>query len=73
MLRIEPSGAACGATVSGVALGAPIDASTLDALRAAWQAHGVVAFPDQDLSIADLERFNNLGDWRGKVRCKIGF
>jgi taurine dioxygenase len=57
MLRIEPSGAACGATVSGVALGAPIDASTLDALRAAWLAHGVVAFPEQNLSIADLERF----------------
>jgi taurine dioxygenase len=57
MLRIEPSGAACGATVTGVALGAPIDAVMLDRLRAAWLEHGVIAFPDQDLSIADLERF----------------
>jgi taurine dioxygenase len=57
VIDIEPSGDACGATVRGVDLAAPLDAATLAALRAAWLAHGVVAFPDQRLSIEDLERF----------------
>lgn len=57
MLTIEPSGAACGAAVRGVDLSAPLDDATVAAIRAAWLDHGVVAFPDQRMSIADLERF----------------
>jgi taurine dioxygenase len=57
MLRIEPSGAACGAAVRGVDLSAPLDEATIAAIRAAWLDHGVIAFPDQRMSIGDLERF----------------
>jgi taurine dioxygenase len=57
MLRVEPSGAACGARITGIDLSAPLDAGTVAALRAAWLEHGVVAFPDQRMSIEDLERF----------------
>jgi taurine dioxygenase len=57
MIHIEPSGAPCGARVTGVDLSAPLDAATVDAIRNAWLAHGVIAFPDQHMSIPDLERF----------------
>jgi taurine dioxygenase len=57
MIHIEPSGAACGATIRGLDLSAPLDDATLAGVRAAWLAHGVVAFPDQRMTIADLERF----------------
>ena len=57
MITIEPTGAACGARVRGVDLSAPLDDAGLAALRAAWLEHGVLAFPDQRMSIEDLERF----------------
>lgn len=57
MIQIQPSGAACGASVRGVDLTRALDAATLADIRAAWLAHGVLAFPDQKMSIEDLERF----------------
>jgi taurine dioxygenase len=57
MIHIEPSGARCGARVTGVDLNAPLDAATLDAVRTAWLEHAVLAFPDQHLSVEALERF----------------
>lgn len=57
MIRIQPSGAACGATLHGIDLSRPLDADTLAELRAAWLAHGVLAIPNQTMSIEDLERF----------------
>ena len=57
MLTIEPTGAACGAFVRGLDLSKPLDDATVAGLRAAWLDHGVVAFPDQPMSIEDLERF----------------
>jgi taurine dioxygenase len=57
MIEIEPSGAACGAFVRGVDLSAPLDGATVAAIRAAWLEHGVIAFPEQRMSIGDLERF----------------
>jgi taurine dioxygenase len=57
MIRIIPSQAACGAQVHGVDLTAPLPDATVDAIRAAWLEHGVLAFPGQAMSIADLERF----------------
>jgi taurine dioxygenase len=56
-LRVEPSGQACGARVTGVDLKAPLDPETVAAIRAAWLEHHVLAFPDQFLSDDDLERF----------------
>ncbi|CAA0126217.1 (R)-phenoxypropionate/alpha-ketoglutarate-dioxygenase [Halioglobus japonicus] len=56
MIEIVPSGQACGATVKGVDLSGPLDDATILAVRAAWLEHHVLAFPDQQLSRADLER-----------------
>lgn len=56
-IRIEPSGAACGARVTGVDLSKPLDPATVAAIRAAWVEHAVLAFPDQRIDDDDLERF----------------
>ena len=56
-VEITPSGAICGASVSGVDLNGPIDASTLAAIRAAWVKHRVLAFPGQNMDDDALERF----------------
>jgi taurine dioxygenase len=56
-LRVEPSGQACGARVTGIDLKAPLDPATVAAIRAAWLGHHVLAFPSQFLSDDDLERF----------------
>jgi len=57
MIEIEPSGAACGARIRGVDLSGPLALATIAAIRTAWLEHGVIAFPDQRMSIEDLERF----------------
>lgn len=56
-LTVTPTGAALGAEVTGVDLSKPLDAATVAAIRAAWLEHLVLAFPDQPMSHADLERF----------------
>ncbi len=57
MITLEPTGAACGAFVRGLDLTSPLDDATMAELRAAWLEHAVLAFPDQRMSIPDLERF----------------
>ena len=65
-ITVQPSGQACGAYITGVDLSKPLDADTINEIRAAWIEHHVVAFPDQHISDNDLERitqyFGNLGD-----------
>lgn len=65
MIEITPSGQVCGATVRNVDL-RRLDDDTVAEIRAAWLAHKVLAFPDQDLSDDDLEaftlRFGPFGD-----------
>jgi taurine dioxygenase len=56
MIEVTPSGQACGATITGVNLAAELDQTTINAVRAAWLEHHVLAFPDQTLSNNDLER-----------------
>jgi taurine dioxygenase len=56
MIEVTPSGQACGATITGVNLAAELDQTTIQAVRAAWLEHHVLAFPDQTLSDNDLER-----------------
>ncbi len=56
MIEVKSSGQACGATVTGVDLSTPLDAATIHVVRAAWMEHHVLAFPEQNLSDADLER-----------------
>lgn len=49
--------APCGASVTGVDLTKPLDAATVAEIRAAWLRHQVLGFPDQSMSVEDLERF----------------
>ena len=57
MLRVEPSGAACGARVSGVDLAQPLSPQSVADIRAAWLEHQVLAFPGQAMDDDGLERF----------------
>jgi taurine dioxygenase len=56
-MRIERSGEACGATVTGVDLAGPLDAGLVADIRAAWLEHRVLAFRDQSMDDDALERF----------------
>ena len=56
MIEVQPSGQACGATVTGLDLSRELDAPSIRAVRSAWLEHHVLAFPDQTLQEADLER-----------------
>lgn len=56
-LRVEPSGGACGARVTGIDLSQPLDPETIAEIRKAWLEHHVLAFPDQAIGDDDLERF----------------
>ena len=56
-LTIIQSGGACGATVTGADLSRPLDERAVAAIRDAWLTHHVLAFPEQDFSDDDLERF----------------
>ena len=57
MIEVNPSGQACGASVTGLDLAADLDQATITAVREAWMEHHVLAFPGQTLSDQDLERF----------------
>lgn len=57
MISVEPSGQACGASVTGVDLSKPLKLEDVAAIRAAWLKHHVLAFPDQEMSDDDLERY----------------
>ena len=56
-LTITQSAGACGATVTGADLSRPLDERAVAAIRDAWLTHHVLAFPEQDFSDDDLERF----------------
>ena len=63
-MKIEPSGAACGASISGIDLSGSLSDTDVGAIRAAWLRHKVIAFPDQFLDDDALERFTlTLGDF----------
>lgn len=54
---VEPTGAICGASVSGVNLKEDLSPDCVDELRALWLKHKVLVFPGQQLSDTDLEQF----------------
>ena len=56
-LDVRPQAAPCGAFVHGLDLRPELSAETVAAIRAAWLQHQVLAFPGQELSLDDLERF----------------
>ena len=51
--------APCGAWVRGIDLCKAPDPAAVAAIRAAWLRHQVLAFPDQPMSVHDLERFSS--------------
>jgi len=57
-MKVEPSGQACGATITGIDLTQPLSAEQVADIRAAWLIHHVVAFPNQPMTDDDLERFS---------------
>jgi len=57
MLKVEPSGQACGARVTGVDLSREISPGLASEIRSVWLEHHVLAFPNQTLTDDDLERF----------------
>ena len=56
MMRVEPSGAACGARVTGIDLAEPLSPASVAEIRAIWLQHQVLAFPDQAMDDDALER-----------------
>ena len=56
-IHITPQSAPCGALIRGIDLTRDLDPSEVAEIRTAWLAHQVIAFPDQPLEIADIERF----------------
>ena len=54
---VEPSGAACGATVRGVDLSRELSADDIAKIRKVWLEHKVLAFADQSMDDDALERF----------------
>ncbi len=57
VIDVIPSNEACGASVRGVDVTAPLGSSTVAEIRAAWLEHHVLSFPDQHMTDDDLERF----------------
>jgi taurine dioxygenase len=56
-ITVQPQPTGFGAEITGVDLTRPLPAPVLAEVKAAWAAHGVVAFPDQPLSLDALEAF----------------
>lgn len=56
-LTVTPSGAACGATITGVDLTQELSDDLVAEIRAHWLEYKIVAFPNQPLAPEDLERF----------------
>ncbi|MFI4964298.1 MAG: TauD/TfdA dioxygenase family protein [Caulobacterales bacterium] len=56
-IAVTPQPTGFGAEVTGLDLSRALPALVLEEVRAAWARHGVVAFPDQPLSLDQLEAF----------------
>jgi taurine dioxygenase len=56
-ITVTPQPTGFGAEITGLDLTGPLPAPVLAEVRAAWARHAVVAFPDQPLSLDQLEAF----------------
>ena len=56
-ISVQPEPTGFGAEIAGLDLSRPMPPETLAEVKAAWARHGVVAFPDQPLSLDALEAF----------------
>jgi taurine dioxygenase len=54
---VRPREGGFGAEIRGVDLAQPLSAPALRAVKAAWAAHSVIWFPEQSLSLDELEAF----------------
>ena len=65
-LTVDASGASCGATIAGVRLNQSLSDDLVAEIRAQWLEHKVVAFPNQQLTPAQLvafsEHFGEIGE-----------
>jgi taurine dioxygenase len=69
MVTIEPTGQILGATVHGVDLAKPLSDEDFSTILRALGRHGVLRFPDQDLTSQQLKDFSErLGDIQGSIR-----
>jgi taurine dioxygenase len=58
-MKVQRIAGACGAEVSGIDLGQPLDAATVAEIRAAILEHQVLTFPGQSMDDGSLERFTS--------------
>jgi taurine dioxygenase len=56
-ISVSPQPSGFGAEITGADLSRPLPAEVLAEVKAAWARHAVVAFPDQPLSLDELEAF----------------
>jgi taurine dioxygenase len=56
-IRVRPESSGFGAEITGVDLSRPLAGEQLAEVKAAWARHAVVAFPDQPLTLEQLEAF----------------
>ena len=56
-IEVTPQPTGFGAEITGLDLSRPLPAEVLAEVKAAWARHGVVAFPDQPLSLEAQEAF----------------
>ena len=59
-MKVEPTGAATGARITGVDISQELDGDIVAAIHAAWMDHQVLIFPDQDLTEDEQVRFARL-------------
>lgn len=57
MLKVTPSNQSCGAAATGIDLSQSLSDDQVGEIRATWLEHQVLAFPEQQLTDDDLERF----------------
>jgi len=56
-IEVSRQEAPCGALVRGIDLSEPLTPHQVAEIRAIWLENEVIAFPDQELAIGDIERF----------------
>jgi taurine dioxygenase len=56
-ITVKPQPGGFGAEITGADLRRPLPADQLEEVKAAWAEHAVVSFPDQPLSLDELEAF----------------
>jgi taurine dioxygenase len=56
-IQVRPQETGFGAEITGLDLSRPLEAATLAEVKDAWARHAVVAFPDQPLTLDELEAF----------------